>query len=354
MKAFDTTTLGGRIATARMARKLTQAELAKLAGINQSSVALLESGSSKTSHNAVELAQALQVPVEWLLNGEASALSSDARDSESHEESHEESHDGIVITTPKSLDSFAERLAFLRDEHQLTQAQLAAKSGLSQATIGNLETGRNKGTKKILELAKALKITPEWLIQGGNLNQAKGAYLRKEMNVLSQEENRRAVLANLLNNAIMAPEVEDEPALQAHKTSSSPSRILPIISWCNEALSTPREAHLSDKTLGEFMSPFEQSPEAFWMKISDDVMEPAYLHDDLILVDPVITHQNNDDVVILDARDNSGFGRLRKTLSGTYLETFNPKYPNRMRLLDESVLIVGTVIGLVRQFRAMA
>ena len=90
------------------------------------------------------------------------------------------------------------------------------------------------------------------------------------------------------------------------------------------------------------------------MKISDDVMEPAYLHDDLILVDPVITHQNNDDVVILDARDNSGFGRLRKTLSGTYLETFNPKYPNRMRLLDESVLIVGTVIGLVRQFRAMA
>lgn len=350
MKAFDTTTLGGRIATARRARKLTQADLAKLAGINQSSVALLESGSSKTSHNAVELAQALQVPVEWLLNGEASALSSDARDSEIHEESH----DGITITTPKSLDSFAERLAFLREERQLTQAQLAAKSGLSQATIGNLETGRNKGTKKILELAKALHITPEWLIQGGNLNQAKGAYLRQDMGVLSAEENGRQQLISMLSGAIMAPEVEDEPALQVHIQSSPPSRLLPIISWINEALSSPSEAYLSHETEGWFLSPFEHSPEAFWMKISFDVMEPAYLHNDLILVDPAVSPQNNDDVVIRDARGIAGFGRLRQTLSERYLETLNPKYPDRMHRLDESVLIVGTVTGLVRQRRAMA
>jgi len=70
MKAFDTTTLGGRIATARRARKLTQTDLANLVGINQSSIALLESGSSKSSHNAVELAQALMVPIDWLINGE--------------------------------------------------------------------------------------------------------------------------------------------------------------------------------------------------------------------------------------------------------------------------------------------
>lgn len=350
MKAFDTNTLGGRIAAARRARKLTQADLAKLAGINQSSVALLESGSSKTSHNAVELAQALQVSVEWLLNGEASTLSSDESDSKAHDERDE----GIALTTQKSLDSFAERLTFLREQNQLTQAQLAAKSGLSQATIGNLETGRNKGTKKILELAKALHITPEWLIQGGNLYEAKGAFLRKDMGVLSREEHNSQVMRDFASRAIIMPEVKDEPAPHTHTPSPTPSRILPIITWVNEALSTPNEAHRSHETEGWFLSPFEHSPEAFWMKISFDVMEPAYLHNDLILVDPAVSPQNNDDVVIRDARGIAGFGRLRQTLSERYLETLNPKYPDRMHRLDESVLIVGTVTGLIRQRRAMA
>lgn len=350
MKAFDTTTLGGRIATARRARKLTQADLAKLAGINQSSVALLESGSSKTSHNAVELAQALQVPVEWLLNGESSAPSSDRSDSEAHDDSDE----SLALTTQKSLDSFAERLTFLREERQLTQAQLAVKSGLSQATIGNLETGRNKGTKKILELAKALHITPEWLIQGGNLYQAKGAFLRKDMGVLSREENRLQVMNDLVSRATIMHEVKDEPALQTPAPSPIPSRWLPVISWINEALSTPAEVHLNPDSEDTFLSPFEQSSQAFWMKICFDVMEPAYLHNDLILVDPAVTPHSNDDVVIRDARGIAGFGRLRQTLSDRFLETFNPKYPDRMHRLDESVLIVGTVTGLVRQRLAMA
>lgn len=106
--------------------------------------------------------------------------------------------------------SFAERLSFLREERQLTQAQLAAKSGLSQTTIGNLETGRNKGTKKILELANALQITPEWLIHGGNLAQAKGAF-RKDTGVLPAEETGPQHLLGLISRAQMAPVVEDEP-----------------------------------------------------------------------------------------------------------------------------------------------
>lgn len=350
MKAFDTNTLGGRIATARRARKLTQSDLARLVGITQSSVALLESGSSKSSHNAVELAQALKVPADWLINGEGPAPFADTSGSIEQDESGE----SIALTTQKSLASFAERLTFLREERQLTQAQLAAKSGLSQATIGNLETGRNKGTKKILELANALHITPEWLIHGGNLAQAKGAFFRKDMGVLPAEESGPQHLKGLISDAKMAPVVEDEPEPQSGIPLPQQPRKLPIISWTNEALSTPNETHLSHQDENWFLSPFEHSPQAFWMRICFDVMEPIYLENDLIQVDPAVAPSNNDDVVVRDARGITGFGRLRQTLSERYLETFNPKYPDRMHRLDESALIVGTVTGLVRQRRAMA
>lgn len=350
MKAFDTTTLGGRIATARRARKLTQTDLADLVGINQSSIALLESGSSKSSHNALELAQALMVPIDWLINGEGPDPFADKGEGATQTESGE----CIVLTTEKTLASFAERLTFLREERQLTQAQLAVKSGLSQATIGNLETGRNKGTKKILELANALQITPEWLIHGGNLAQAKGAFFRKDLGVLPAEETGSQHLLGLISRAIMAPVVEDEPETQAGIPIPPPARELPIISWENEALSTPLEAHLQHQDKDWFLSPFEHSPKAFWMRVCFDQMEPHYLVGDLILVDPTVTPNNNDDVVVRNARDITDFGRLCQTPSAKYLEIFNPKYPEKMLRLDENTVTVGTVMGLVRQRRAMA
>jgi len=350
MKAFDTTTLGGRIATARRARKLTQTDLAKLVGITQSSIALLESGSSKSSHNAIELAEALKVPVDWLVNGEGPAPFADTSGSSTHNDSGE----SIVLTAQKSLGSFAERLTFLREERQLTQAQLAAKSGLSQATIGNLETERNKGTKKILELANALHITPEWLIHGGNLAQAKGAFFRKDMGVLPAEDTGPEYLKGLFSSAKMAPVVEGDPEPQPGIPLPPQPRKLPIISWANEALSTPNETHLNHQAESWFLSPFEHSPQAFWMKICFDQMEPNYLEGDLILVDPTITPNNSDDVVVRNARGITDFGRLCLTPSAKYLEIFNPKYPDRMHRLEESTVIVGTVTGLVRQRRAMA
>lgn len=350
MKAFDTATLGGRIAIARRARGLTQSDLAKLVGITQSSVALLESGSSKSSNNTMELALALDVPVSWLVNGEGPTPFIDAKDSISENERGE----SFVLAPRKSLDSFAERLTFLREERQLTQAQLAAKSGLSQATIGNLETGRNKGTKKILELANALQITPEWLIHGGNLPQAKGAFFRKDLGVLPSEDTGPQHLKGLLGGAKMAPVVEDEQEPQSGIPLSPQSRKLPIISWVDEALSTPNETHLSHQAEGWFLSPFEHSPQAFWMRVCFDQMEPYYFEGDLILVDPTIKPNNNDDVVVRNARGITDFGRLCLTPSAKYLEIFNPKYPEKMLRLDENTVTVGTVIGLVRPRRAMA
>lgn len=62
--------------------------------------------------------------------------------------------------------TIAERLKAARKAKQLTQAGLAAKSGVVQQTIAKLETGKFKATRHLVELAAALDVSPEWLATG--------------------------------------------------------------------------------------------------------------------------------------------------------------------------------------------
>lgn len=334
MKPFDISTLGGRIAAARKARKLTQTELAELVGIGQSSIALLESNSTKATHHALKLAEALGVSLEWLLNGEALEAATTEAD----------------LPSPDSkLDSFAKRLVYRREQCGLTQAQLASRSGLSQATIGNLETSRNKGTKRILELARALHITPEWLLHGGNLQQAKGDALRQDLGVPSAEQRQEQLIKRLVGMAVDPVISEDSRA----PTASPPpvTTMLPIISWLDPTLTTPQKTYLSHESEGYVRSPFKQSQSAFWMRVPTDVMAPEYLENDLILVDPELTAQNADDIVIHDANGRPGFGRLRQAFDDQYIEIMNPHYPVRMQRLEEGSRVIGVVNGMVRRPR---
>lgn len=45
----------------------------------------------------------------------------------------------------------------------MSQEDLAQLSGISQSTIANIESGRNRGSKHILALARALGVRAQWL-----------------------------------------------------------------------------------------------------------------------------------------------------------------------------------------------
>ena len=64
------------------------------------------------------------------------------------------------------MTTFGERLAKLRESKNLSQAKLAKMAGVPQSTIAQIETGRNKSTKKIIELAEILDTTPNYLLNG--------------------------------------------------------------------------------------------------------------------------------------------------------------------------------------------
>lgn len=61
---------------------------------------------------------------------------------------------------------FADRIKIARERLTLTQEQLAEKVGISQVAINKLEKGKALHTRFLIPLAKALKVTPEWLLFG--------------------------------------------------------------------------------------------------------------------------------------------------------------------------------------------
>jgi len=64
------------------------------------------------------------------------------------------------------MSTLGERLIQARKLRGTSQAELARRSGVSQPTISDLESGGQAGTKKAPELASALKVDLAWLLTG--------------------------------------------------------------------------------------------------------------------------------------------------------------------------------------------
>ncbi len=64
--------------------------------------------------------------------------------------------------------SIGDRVKKARSDLQMTQLQLAQRAGgeVSQRTISNLETNRNRSSRQLVAIAKALNVNPIWLESG--------------------------------------------------------------------------------------------------------------------------------------------------------------------------------------------
>lgn len=62
--------------------------------------------------------------------------------------------------------TLAQRLKSARQNAKLTQNELGKAVGVSQAAIQKIETGRALTSTKLIEIAKVLNISPEWLSNG--------------------------------------------------------------------------------------------------------------------------------------------------------------------------------------------
>lgn len=70
--------------------------------------------------------------------------------------------------------TLAERLREARKAASMTQKTLGDAVGVSQAAIQKIETGRAAQTTKLLDIAKTLRVRPEWLSSGTGAMRADG------------------------------------------------------------------------------------------------------------------------------------------------------------------------------------
>jgi transcriptional regulator with XRE-family HTH domain len=73
------------------------------------------------------------------------------------------------------MSELASRLKKARADAGVSQAELAKRIGAGQSTIASIENGRNNGSGRLVDIAKALKVRREWLASGeGNMRAVDG------------------------------------------------------------------------------------------------------------------------------------------------------------------------------------
>jgi len=66
------------------------------------------------------------------------------------------------------MKTLADRLNSKMSELNLTQAHLAEQIQISQAAVWKITAGKTTHPRKILEIARQLNVSPEWLMFGDN------------------------------------------------------------------------------------------------------------------------------------------------------------------------------------------
>ena len=84
-------------------------------------------------------------------------------------------------------------------------------------------------------------------------------------------------------------------------------------------------------------------PNAFCLKVVGDSMFPDYREGEIILVEPRLSAQHGDDVVVRTPEGKTTFKRLQITPDGTHLLAVNKEYPNRIIEVPDDTHICGVV-----------
>lgn len=216
----------------------------------------------------------------------------------------------IFAAMTKAPEMLKDRILERRTALGLSQAQLAEKAGVSQVTIQHLESGRNSTSKKLLEIARALGVTAEWLGSG---------------------EGRSRASSN-----VQASNVEPE------------SYRYPVISWVAagawaEAVE-PFPPGYSDRYE---MSDYDSKGAAFWLEVKGDSMTSpvgtSITEGMLILVDTEAEATSGKLVIAKLADSNvATFKKLVEDGGRRFLKPLNPAYPTEMCM--EGCRIVGVVV----------
>lgn len=196
--------------------------------------------------------------------------------------------------------NLSERLKQARKNKGLSQSTLAKMIGTGQSTIASLENGDNKSTTRILDIARALNVSPNWLEKGGNLTTQVSPYKQKGVPIISWED------------------VKNLPTF--------PEKIKEYVS-----------------------SEIPANPYYYALLIENDLMTPLFQIGSIIIVDLYKKPQNGSFIVYFEKNEPRAL--LRKyTQDGNniYLTPINTSYQSQ--LASKTISIRGTVTKVITSF----
>lgn len=218
------------------------------------------------------------------------------------------------------MDNLAKRLKHAREQAGLSQAALAKLIGSGQSTIGSIENGRNQGSGKLLQIARVLRVRPEWLETGrGPMQEINGA----EANV--------------------------SPAAIGE-------RRIPLLNYVQAGAFVDCGQNFTMEDVEYLLTDLDLSERAFALQIKGDSMLPDFKEGDRIIVDCEVTPRPGDFVVAKNSEQEATFKKYRLLrIDETGKEIFelvplNGDYPS-MNSEQHRIQVIGTMIEHRKYYR---
>lgn len=274
---------------------------------------------------------------------------------------------------------FSENLtkAMAASENYKTQESLAKAVGVSQTAIYKMLSGDTTRTRFINEIARALNVRPEWLLQGkGEMRPERGLQRRANpfesgtrqyweviQALESGDDDRYRDLleeAQQVQGQHKAPiTYEDRPLFSIPATESRHNQVreslhsveikgkIPLISWVtagqwDEVMDNYHPGDGEDMLL----CPVNHGPHTYAVRVSGDSMTTGYgkSYPDgcIIFVDPDQAAAPGDRVVAkINGDDKVTFKQLSEDCGRPFLKPLNPQYAP----IRDHFTVIGKVIG---------
>lgn len=204
--------------------------------------------------------------------------------------------------------NIGDRVKIKRLEMGLSQEELAIKSGTTQQSIVNVETGKTKSPRNLLDLAKALNVSPEYLKYGGDGSNVSYVGVKESKNHY------------------------------------------PLVSWVSagcwlEAIEPYRKDDIDEWP----ETTVDASGGSFWLRVKGDSMTSpvgfTVPEGMIILVDPEKDAVNGNLVVAKLENDNEAtFKQYMVDAGRKYLKALNPHHPPT--IINGNCRIVGVVVDI--------
>jgi SOS-response transcriptional repressor LexA len=224
----------------------------------------------------------------------------------------------------------------------LTQDALAKRAGVSQTTIFKLLSGKAAQTRKIVEIAKALGVTPEWLATGLG---AKVPLTKDEIIKglrLSPASDAQSENLVFLRSAMLDKNTEPGPSMKG---------MIPVISWveAGQFCNSPDLLHPGDFE-DLIPCPRKAGKHSYALRVQGDSMvspfpgQRSYPPGAVIICDPEAQITNGCRVVArIHDEETATFKVYAEDAGKRYLKPLNPQYPTIEMTPD--MHICGVVVG---------